>query len=53
MSYILLKLFVKITDNIDVWVGGISEEFVEDAKVGPTFLCILIDQFKRLRTGDR
>ncbi|XP_022121552.2 peroxidasin [Pieris rapae] len=39
--------------NIDVWVGGILEDTSNDAKVGPLFQCILIEQFKRLRDGDR
>lgn len=40
-------------DNIDVWLGGILEEQVEGGKVGPLFQCLLVEQFRRLRDGDR
>ncbi|EDW78831.1 uncharacterized protein Dwil_GK12503 [Drosophila willistoni] len=40
-------------DNIDVWLGGILEDQVEGGKVGPLFQCLLIEQFRRLRDGDR
>lgn len=39
--------------NIDVWVGGILEDQVAGGKVGPLFRCLLIEQFNRLRAGDR
>ena len=40
-------------DNIDLWVGALSEDHVEGASVGETIHTILVDQFSRLRDGDR
>ena len=34
--------------NVDVWVGGILEDVLPGAKVGPLFRCLLIEQFRRL-----
>ncbi len=49
----LEEVYVSV-DNIDLWVGGVAEQpLTEDSRVGPTFRCILIDQFRRLRDGDR
>lgn len=39
--------------NIDIFAGGILEDQVEGGRVGPLFRCLLIEQFKRLRDGDR
>ncbi|XP_037077762.1 peroxidasin homolog [Pollicipes pollicipes] len=40
-------------DNVDLWIGGMLEEHAPGAKMGPTFVCLLADQFRRLRDGDR
>lgn len=40
-------------DNVDVFVGGILEDQANGARIGPLFRCLLVDQFRRLRDGDR
>lgn len=40
-------------DNIDIWTGGILEDQLPGAKVGPLFRCLLIEQMRKLRDGDR
>ncbi|MFO1000634.1 MAG: peroxidase family protein [Planctomycetaceae bacterium] len=40
-------------DDIDLWVGGLAEDHVRGSSVGETFQTIIVDQFERLRDGDR
>ncbi len=40
-------------EMIDVWVGGLAEDHMPGALVGPLFYKILKDQFERFRDGDR
>jgi peroxidase len=40
-------------NNIDLWAGGLAEDHLNGASVGPLFGAILVDQFERLRDGDR
>jgi len=40
-------------DNIDLWIGGLAEDHLPNSSMGPTFTAILVDQFTRLRDGDR
>lgn len=40
-------------DDVDLSVGGALESHVAGTLAGPTFLCILTEQFFRTRVGDR
>jgi len=40
-------------DDIDLFIGGTLEENHNDSILGPTFKCIIGDQFIRLKRGDR
>lgn len=40
-------------DDIDLWVGGLAEDHLDGSSMGETFTTIIVDQFERLRTGDR
>lgn len=40
-------------DNIDLWVGALAEDHVPGGSVGELTQAILVDQFTRLRDGDR
>ncbi|XP_055382473.1 peroxidase [Condylostylus longicornis] len=44
-----LKLVYKNLENIDLIIGGISENPKRDSAVGPTFTCILAEQFSNTR----
>lgn len=48
----LLGLYGTV-QNIDVWVGGISEPALPGGRVGPLLACLLAKQFRSLREGDR
>ena len=40
-------------DRIDPWAGGLAEQHLPGSSLGATFTRIIVDQFSRLRDGDR
>ncbi|MDX1627036.1 MAG: peroxidase family protein, partial [Wenzhouxiangellaceae bacterium] len=40
-------------DDIDPWIGGLAEDRAPGRMVGPLLQAILVEQFVRLRDGDR
>lgn len=40
-------------DDVDLWTGGLAEDRVDDAMLGPLFARIVATQFAALRDGDR
>jgi hypothetical protein len=49
----LLMLVYTDIDDLDLWVGGLSEAHVNGGMLGELFSAIVSDQFRRLRDGDR
>ncbi len=48
-----LKLAYGSIDRVDPWVGGLAETHQPGSSLGATFTRIIVDQFTRLRDGDR
>jgi len=40
-------------DKLDLWVAGLAEKHLPGSSLGETFTRIMVDQFSRLRDGDR
>jgi peroxidase len=50
---ILAKLYKDDPKIADLFVAGVAETPLPGSQVGPTFSCLLKEQFARLRDGDR
>ncbi|QDU50715.1 peroxidase family protein [Gimesia panareensis] len=48
-----LEALYGTVDNIDLWIGGLAEDHLPGSSMGETFTAIIVDQFERLRDGDR
>ena len=40
-------------DDVDLIIGGMAERSAEDGLLGPTFRCLIFEQFSRTRRTDR
>ncbi len=48
-----LQLIYPTVEDVDAWVGGLTEAHANRALIGRTWRAVLADQFQRLRDGDR
>ena len=39
--------------NVDIFPAGISERTTVDGQLGPTFTCLVGEQMRKLKLGDR
>lgn len=45
--------FFRHVNDIDLYAGAMSEEHLPGSFLGPTFTCIMGEQFRNLKLGDR
>ncbi|KAG8450688.1 hypothetical protein GDO86_003097 [Hymenochirus boettgeri] len=52
----LAEKFIKLygtPENIDLWIGGVAEPRVHNGRIGKLLTCLIGNQFRRTRDGDR
>ncbi|XP_057340597.1 peroxidase [Microplitis mediator] len=52
-SFKQLPLLYEDVDDIDLYTGALAEIKISDGLIGPTFTCLISQQFQRLQSGDR
>ena len=53
LNFSIIGQLYDTPEDIELYPGGLSEEPTEPGKLGPTFSCIIGEQFRNLKFGDR
>ena len=48
-----LRSVYRSVEDVDLFAGGVAEHTADGALIGPTFQCLLAEQFTRLKYADR
>ncbi|XP_071556227.1 salivary peroxidase/catechol oxidase [Temnothorax nylanderi] len=48
-----ISMLYETVDDVDLYTGALAEIPESDSLIGPTFTCLILDQFARLQKGDR
>ncbi|XP_056645270.1 peroxidasin homolog isoform X2 [Diorhabda sublineata] len=48
-----MEMIYNNIDDVDLYTGALSEKPIKGSILGPTIMCLILDQFYRLKHGDR